>query len=162
MQMRRLPEFFTEYNHQDPVIDFTGSDSLARQEFRDEADINNIIKKYQATGCLIDPSLARSRMPQFGDFSAVPDFECSQQILARAREHFDALPDQVRQLFGNDPLQVLAFFDTPPDKRDPHIVDYLVRHSLIENPTKSVSPSKTGVAEKSPTFPAAENPSQES
>lgn len=144
----KTPKMFTEYEHPDPVIDFTGTESLARQEFRDESDINQIIKKYQATGFLVDPNLARSRTPMFGDFTNLPDFERSQQIVCEAQTRFDELPVELRKRFNYDPVELLRFLDDPTNK------DEAAKLGLIENQPKAVSEhvsERSGSASAEPT-----------
>lgn len=81
---------------------------LTRQEFRDECDINIIMRKYQNTGALPQ---AWSSPPSalYGDFSEAPDFYEAQQVVVRAQEQFDALPARVRERFANDPARFLDF-----------------------------------------------------
>lgn len=48
--------------------------SRAHQSFRDEANINNIIKRYNKTGVFGQSGNLRSaRSPQFGDFADLPN-----------------------------------------------------------------------------------------
>lgn len=136
------------YEHADPVIDFTGQDSLARQEFRDEADINNIIKKYQVTGFLVDPSTPRVRRPTFGDFASLPDYQQSLNIVLQAQDRFDALPVEIRHRFNYDPANLLAFVSDSSNR------DEAIKLGLIdENPTKSASALEARVAEPAPPAP---------
>lgn len=134
------PILSDEFHHLDPVVDFTGVESLAHEEFLDESDINNIIKKFRTTGCLIDPSVQRSRVPQFGDYTNAPDFQRLQEILSTARMRFEALPSQVRDAFGGDPSQLLAFLDQPPADRDAHLSDLLVRFNIIAKAAEAATP----------------------
>lgn len=78
--------------------------SRTRQSFRDECDVNVILKMYARTGVLPgDPSQA-----QFGDFTDV-DFMRSMLIVAQGREAFASLPATLRERFGNDPARLLSF-----------------------------------------------------
>lgn len=133
-------KIFHEWQHQDPVIDFTGSESLARQEFRDEADINNIIKKYQATGFLIDPSVTSSRQPMFGDYTNAPDFERAQQIVAVAQENFDALPVRLRERFNYDPVELLRFLDNPDNRDEAIKLGIIEPKAIIEKAAEAATP----------------------
>ena len=36
--------FCTEFDHPRPKIDFSKTESLTRQEFKDEANVNNLLK----------------------------------------------------------------------------------------------------------------------
>lgn len=84
----------------------TVEDRRTKQEFRDECDVNNIMKKYLKTGQL--PELIKSN-PKYGDFSDVPSFQEAQDRVNFANAQFAALPARVRARFENDPAQFLAF-----------------------------------------------------
>lgn len=80
-----------------------------RQEFRDECDVNILMKRYQRTGVLPgDPASMR-----YGDFSSLPDFMEAMNTVARANEAFAALPAHVRKRFGNDPGEYVDFVADP-------------------------------------------------
>lgn len=77
-----------------------------KQSFKDECDINNILKKYQKTGQL--PDMIRSN-PQFGDFSDVVDYQTGLDIVIKAHTQFMALSADVRDRFANSPEKFLQF-----------------------------------------------------
>ena len=83
--------------------------SMTQQNFKDECDINSIMSKYQVTGYLVDPLKIRTRKPQFGDFTAVPDYQTAQNVIVEGREAFEALPSRIRKYFNNDPALYLSF-----------------------------------------------------
>lgn len=87
--------------------------SLTQQHFKDEADINMIIAKYNRTGVLVDPSVPRSGSAMFGDFSEVKDFHSAQNAICAAAEAFGELDSKIRRRFNNDPGQLIAFLDNP-------------------------------------------------
>jgi hypothetical protein len=72
----------------------------ARQEFRDEADINFIMSRYRATG-VIDQAL---RGPaQFGDDLGYKTYAEAHTALEEAKTEFLKLPPEIRLELGNDP-----------------------------------------------------------
>lgn len=80
-------------------------ESLTKQEFKDESDINVIMRRYSEYG-VVPPMNPGG---QFGDFSEIGDFlECQEKVEAAAGL-FAALPAKVRDRFGNDPANVIAF-----------------------------------------------------
>lgn len=120
-------EFFTRYHwNQKPVI-FAG-ESKTQQQFRDDADINNIIKRY--TECPSASLMDRvcPRVPQFGDFSNVGDLQRNLNEIRDAGYAFDALPATLRARFNNDPLQLLAFVQDSSNR------DEAVKLGLIDAP----------------------------
>ena len=90
-----------------PGIVFT-EPSATLQSFKDDADINCIIARYENTGVLVDPTVPVSRTPDYGDFSEMPDFQTAQNVIVAANNAFNALSSKIRERFGNDPA---AFFD---------------------------------------------------
>jgi len=88
--------------------------SNTRQEFRDECDINVLMKKYEKSGLL--PTNAGS--PQYGDFGNLPDFMEAQNTIAKANEAFALLPASVRLRFGNDPAEFVDFASDPDNLSD--------------------------------------------
>lgn len=83
-------------------LSFKGGVSRTQQQFKTDADINVIVARARKTGFLVDPSIARSRAPQFGDFTLVPDFHQQQAQIAQATQEFMRLPALVRERFKND------------------------------------------------------------
>lgn len=87
-----------------------------RPEFRDECDINTIVKRCMQNGLpLGDP--ARKALARYGDISQLPDFaEMNQRIIA-AREAFMHIPPQIRERFDNDPGIFLNASQTPEGRK---------------------------------------------
>lgn len=79
--------------------------SLAKQEFAEEVDINTIIHRFKLDGEL--PSGVR--MPTYGDFTGVTDFQSAMEQVAQAREAFERMPARVRERFDNDPAKFVDF-----------------------------------------------------
>lgn len=82
--------------------------SQTLQSFKDDADINCIIARYENTGVLVDPTVPVSRTPQFGDFSDLPTYQEAQNVIVAANNAFSSLSSKIRERFGNDPA---AYFD---------------------------------------------------
>lgn len=91
------------------VIDCSGDETLTKQEFLEEADINIMVKRFRA-GLPVPEPPARAL---YGDFSHAGDFQAAQQSLKKAEAEFAALPSDVRSRFQNDPQQLLEFCDDP-------------------------------------------------
>lgn len=91
--------------------------SKTQQHFKDECDIDRILKKYNETGFLVNP-LEQRRPAQWGDFSSVADYQASMNRLVQVQEAFDALPSRIRERFRNDPMQMLAFLENPDNEKE--------------------------------------------
>lgn len=89
--------------------------SMTQQHFKDETMIDNILQKYAETGFLTDPFTPK-RPIQFGDFSAVKDFQTAQNAIALATEYFESLPANVRASFNNSPQEFLNALNDPEQR----------------------------------------------
>jgi Chlamydia-phage Chp2 scaffold (Chlamy_scaf). len=103
--MAKYPVTLDQYSRPvDPGLDCSGSPSMAKQEFKDDCNLNNIVRKYVQTG-----QLPESIIGTYDDFSDAPDFFAAQLVLARADAQFSAMPAEVRSRFDNDPGEFLEF-----------------------------------------------------
>lgn len=88
--------------------------SLTKQSFKDECDINVIVARFNLTGQLP----VGIRMPSYGDYADVFDFQSAMNAIAQANEAFDAMPAHVRARFQNDPDQFVRFCSDPGNKAE--------------------------------------------
>lgn len=103
--------FFSRSNPPPQVsIDFSESLSLTKQSFRDECDVNNIIKQYVKNG--IAPH-GNSSSGSFFDASTSSDYQSALNLVISANESFAALPAAIRKKFGNDPVNYIEFVEDP-------------------------------------------------
>lgn len=79
--------------------------SLTIQSEKADADINTIVKRFGLTGHL--PS--NIRIPRYGDFTGVDDYQSALNAVKAADETFNSLPAEVRRRFDNDPEQFVEF-----------------------------------------------------
>jgi len=101
-----------------PVLDFTGLKSRTHQSFAKDADINNIMMKYQKTGVLGDPSVSSKRVPRWGDFSDIYDFTTQMNRLKAAEADFLTLPSTTREKFNHSVSACLDFIADPANVRE--------------------------------------------
>lgn len=79
--------------------------SRTQQQFKAEADINNLVKRYGLTGVMP----GNPKVPMYGDFTEVKDYQTAMQAVVEARDGFMALPAEVRRYFDNDPQALMVF-----------------------------------------------------
>lgn len=79
--------------------------SLAQQQFKDETDINNILRQFNITGLLPEAPLS----PRYGDFTGIVDYQSALNAVIAADDGFMTLPAETRARFGNDPEQLINF-----------------------------------------------------
>lgn len=125
-------EFYTRYKPPKSPCMFNPGDSLTHQEFKQECDINFIVRRCAAG--LMSPPVAPE--PVCVDVSDVPaDYqECLDRIFA-ANERFAALPSRIRDRFANDPARMLEWM------RDPANFDEGVKLGLFAKPARVEEPA---------------------
>jgi phage internal scaffolding protein len=96
--------------------------SLAQQHFKDECDINNILRQFNITGLLPEQPIS----PRYGDFTGIGDYHTAMNRVLAVQDEFEALPAQIRARFGNDPAQLIEFLensDNRPEAEELGLVD---------------------------------------
>jgi phage internal scaffolding protein len=106
--------------------------SLTQQHFKDETDINNILRQFNITGLLPENALS----PRYGDFTGINDYHSALNAVIAAEDGFMALPADLRARFSNNPEELINFLDNPQNK-DEAIRLGLVDQKLIENEVKT-------------------------
>lgn len=128
------------YNYDsDELSNLTGlkceDESLTEQEHLEETDINYIAERFMKTGMM--PHVLK--MPTYGDFSGIFDFQSAMNIIQEAKQEFMSLPAKIRARFNNDPNELIKFIEDPDNK------DEAIRLGFIEKPKeKPVEEPDTG------------------
>lgn len=110
--------------------------SRTKQEFRDECDINVLMKRYQKTGLF--PQYP-GQSPRYVSNIGMPDFQEALHIVMEAQSQFDALNSELRKRFDNDPAKFLEFVNDPANAEE------LVSLGLREAPKPPVEPVQVRV-----------------
>lgn len=108
--------------------------SRTKQSFKEECDINRIMRKFEKTGMI---EHANRFEGQYGNFIGAPMFHEAQTMIAQAQEMFMTVPAKVRERFGNDPGAFLAFVQDENNK------DEMRKLGLLrpEKHSKAVAPA---------------------
>lgn len=113
--------------------------TLTQQQFKDEADINNIMRKYGNDPVAFNALTRKGGV--YADFSKITDYHGMLQEVAEAQDAFASLPAQLRSRFENDPGKLLGFL------QDPKNYDEGVELGLLEaKPQKTTQSSTPHVA----------------
>ena len=91
--------------HRRVYTEFT-QPSLVQQQFKDECDVNKIIRKYNRGMPITHINRAMGR---YMDLSSAPDYVDALNQVIQAQDAFQTLPSDLRKRFGNDPAQLLSF-----------------------------------------------------
>lgn len=76
-----------------------------KQSFKEEADINTIVKRFKITGRLPE----NVRMPVNADYDQIYDFQSAMNVIRQGEESFAAMPANIRARFMNDPARFVEF-----------------------------------------------------
>ena len=84
--------------------------SRTQQQFKDECDVNNIIKKYKKTGLITH---LQKNPGTYADLTNIPSYSEALQTIITASEAFNALPSDFRYELHNDPQELIKFLRDP-------------------------------------------------
>ena len=108
------PRFKSTFERNRVITDYSSQPSLTKSEFKDECDINNVVKRALRTGVL--PGVDREAL--YGDFSQVEDYATAQIKIAEAKSEFEQLPSSIKEKFDNDVANLLDFVDDPENEAE--------------------------------------------
>ena len=106
--------------------------SMTKQEFVRECDVNNVIKQYKQTGMVAHVN-AKASQGAYQDLPDAVDFQESLHLVMPAEQAFMTLPAKVRDKFGQDPAEFLAFMANPENEAE-------IRALGLANPLKEAPP----------------------
>ncbi|WNK13306.1 MAG: internal scaffolding protein [Microvirus sp.] len=113
-----------------------GGASLTKQAFKEECDINNIMKRFEKDGILAHYNQFQG---DYGDFTSCPEYHEAQNKVMNANSMFLTLPAKVRERFSNDPARFLAFVSNPANR--PGMVELgLLKAEAVVPPVPPVPP----------------------
>lgn len=133
-------KFQSAYSDKVKVKTINKQPTMTKQALKDDADVNNIIRKYEKTGILQN---ANNFEAQYGDFDST-DFNEAMNIVAEATSLFEQVPSDIRAKFKNDPG---AFIDYATD---PVNNEQMVKWGLANPIPKPTEPSPVQVTLTNP------------
>lgn len=92
------------------IFDKKKNPGKTQQSFKDECDINRIMKRYAATGNI---KHIKNRQGAYLDLTDAPTFEEALNIVKHAEYAFESLDSAIRKKFNNNPEEFLEFMDNP-------------------------------------------------
>lgn len=95
--------------------------SMTKQAFKDECDINNIVRKFEATGILDHVNQAAAR-GLYQDLPSGLDLQAGLEMIRQAEEAFMALPAAARAEFDNDPVLFVEAFNNPTEAQQERFI----------------------------------------
>lgn len=133
------------------VVNFkTKGPSLTHQSFKEECDINRIMKKWEKTGIIEHRNNFEGR---YADFTVIPnDYHEAMNSVVEAQNMFMTLPASVRKRFANDPGEFLEFV-TDPNNQDEVVKLGLASERVVEAATEAKPKNEGGEPKKGETPP---------
>lgn len=120
--------------------------SRTKQSFKDECDINILMRRYQQSGVL--PPMD-GREPRYMDCSSV-DYQEAMLIVANARSAFQDMSAELRDRFKNNPQMLLEFLEDPKNREE------AVKLGLVNPPKGDAKPIDVRVV--APDVPVGDAP----
>ena len=152
------PRFKTAYGKNPRVKTKNTLPSRTKQSFKDETDINFIMRKFEKTGML---EHRNEHQGNYGDYTNFEDYQTSMNSILAAQEAFASVPSRIRKEFDNDPATFLRFVQNPEN------VDKMIEMGLATRTNlkpgieggeaQSPSPAE-GFEPSPPTSPQGEKP----
>ena len=94
-------------------VDFSNSPSRTKSEFKEEADVNNIVAQCIKKAISLPSG---DRQPLFEDFSNIGTYQDAVTSVAQANEEFSHLPSEIRAKFDNNVQSLMDFIGDPENK----------------------------------------------
>lgn len=91
-------------------LPWTDRTERTKQSFKDQCDINKIIRQYVRSGVVQHLS---DSLGGYGDVSEIGDYREALHRVMEAERVFGALPADIRAHFGNDPAALLDAYTDP-------------------------------------------------
>lgn len=126
--------------------------SMTKQSFKDECDINNIVRRFEATGILDHINQAHAQ-GLYQDLPSGLDLQTSLNIIQQAEAAFMALPAAARAEFDNDPVLFVEAFNNPTEAQQERFIALGL--------ATDARPPKPSAAAPAPPAPIAPAPSKE-
>jgi len=121
-----------------------------QQQFKDECDMNLIVKNAQRG---IEPKYYARGVPRFGDFSEIPDLTSAYNQIKAAEEAFAELPAALRAELGNDPKRIDSLTREQAKRFNLLLVDPETPSPAVPTEPKAKSSPKAGQAATGGTEP---------
>lgn len=92
--------------HERVQLKFPEGSGRTKQSFKDECDINKVMKRFEKTGVIGHVAKVQGR---YGDFLGYEEYHQVMSKVALVQQMFESLPAKLRKRFANDPAEFLEF-----------------------------------------------------
>jgi phage internal scaffolding protein len=123
-----------------PIV-FPADSAVTKQSFKEECDINTIMRKYQLNGEL---PILNQQFPQYLDCTGI-EFQTYVDYVSQARDMFMSLPSKIRNEFDNDPALFVDFCSQESNRAQ--LKEWGLLAPEAEKPPASSAPASPATAE---------------
>lgn len=134
-------------NSLETAIHCTDEEGMTQQQFKDETDINEIVRRFGLTGQMPD----NVNMPMSGDFTGINDYQTALNLILAADTEFMRVPAETRARFNNDPQKLMTFLDDPNNR------DEAIKLGLVPKPAEKTRTTIDAIDELHGTMTAAQS-----
>lgn len=120
------------------VITLNNEPTKTQQQFKDQCDVNNIMKKYKLTGEWPNPK----KQGIYLDSTNLPDYQSALNTVIAANDSFSTLPSDVRKRFSNDPAEMIKFLADPKNNEEAIKLGLKIKTQTTE-PETATKPNAT-------------------
>lgn len=121
-------------------------ESLAKQEFAAETDVNVIMNRYRQTGVL--PQIGSPGV--YGDFTTREDYLSCMIRVRQAEEAFALLPAEIRDACGHDPAELVDLVVNPARRADAERLGLVEKAAASSSASSSSIPAPAGTGSPAP------------
>lgn len=89
------------------VKNYPTGETLTQQQFKDESDVNQIMKKYKATGTITH--VRNASTGAYMDLTEAPSYQDALHVIIQAEQAFEQVPAEIRNRFNHDPQKFIDF-----------------------------------------------------
>ena len=101
----RTPFNYSKFDNSVSNAFNTGEKLVTKQSFKDECDINNIVRRFSVTGQM--PVTDMRAM--YGEFDTTTDYQSALNKVMDADKAFMTVPSDIRARFNNNPAEYMRF-----------------------------------------------------
>lgn len=120
-------------------VTLTCGDSLTKQEFKDECDLNIMMDKWARTGGIPDELLNRPSV--YGNFPTQNSYQEHANRVAEAKSDFEYLPSSTREFFANDVGNLIDFLSDETNLEEAVELGLVQKPEEINVPTPPTEPA---------------------
>lgn len=121
-----------------PTAVFPVGESLTKQSFKDECDVNVIVDRVTRGGSVTN---LNDKEPIFGDVSTVPEFQHMMNVVSSLQEKFASLDAKIRDRFENDPQKLIAFLNDEKNRDEAESLGLVGKKAAADVPPAAPPPS---------------------